>query len=284
MVSTGVFIGIIVTLIITLVGPIVAAIVYSVKNKGKGVWKAWLLGAAGFFVLQILIRVPVLNVLGVFPWFQQFAENHYIMYCLILAMTAALFEVAARFGVAKILQKNINYQQGVAAGLGHGGIEAMILIGMTYVNNLLYALMINSGLFDEMIFQAGLSSWSNTAEISEPLYQVKMALIETPGYTFYLAGYERILCVLFHTAMSLLVCYMVYKKKALLGVGIAFAAHFFVDFVSPLVNGLATTYLGNVISQETAYVLVYGVLTAVAVGAVVVIGKICKKWKGESGM
>ncbi len=284
MVSTGAFIGIIVTLIVTLIGPIVAAIVYSVKNKGKGVWKAWLLGAAGFFILQVLIRIPILNVLGTFPWFQRFAENNYIVYCLILAMTAALFEVVARFAVAKILQKRMNYQQGVAAGLGHGGIEAMILIGMTYVNNLLYAVMINSGAFDAMVVQTGAAPVPNAAELVEQLNQIKTALIETPGYAFYLAGYERILCVLFHTAMSLLVCYMVCKEKALLGVGIAFAAHFFVDFVSPVVNGLATPYLGNVISQETAYVIVYSILTAVAVGAVVVIGKIGKKWKNESGV
>lgn len=284
MVSTGAFIGIIVTLIITLLGPIIAAIVYSVKNKGKGVWKAWLLGAAGFFVLQVLIRIPVLNVLGTFPWFQRFAENHYMVYCLILAMTAALFEVVARFAVAKILQKNMNYQQGVAAGLGHGGIEAIILIGMTYINNLLYAVMINSGAFDTTVAQTGTLPVPNATELVDQLNQIKAALLETPAYAFYLAGYERILCMLFHTAMSLLVCYLVYKKKALVGVGIAFAAHFFVDFVSPVINGLATPYLGNVISQGTAYVLIYGILTAVAVGAVVVIGKICKKWKNESGM
>jgi len=205
------------------------------------------------------------------------------VYCLILAMTAALFEVVARFAVAKILQKNMNYQQGVAAGLGHGGIEAIILIGMTYVNNLLYAVMINSGAFDATVAQTGALPVPNATELVEQLNQIKTALVETPAYAFYLAGYERILCVLFHTAMSLLVCYMVYKKKALVGVGIAFAAHFFVDFVSPVINGLATPYLGNVISQETAYVFVYGILTAVAAGSVVIIGKICKKWKGESG-
>lgn len=271
MVSTGAFIGIVLTLIVTLLGPIVAMIVYGVKNKGKGVWKAWLLGAAGFFVLQVLIRVPILNVLGTFSWFQQFAEKQYLVYCLILAATAALFEVMARFAVAKLLQKNMNYQQGVAAGLGHGGIEAMILIGMTYVNNLLYAVMINSGSFDAMVAQTGAMALPNAAELVEQLNQVKMALIETPAYAFYLAGYERILCVLFHTAMSLLVCCMVYKKKALLGVGIAFAAHFAVDFISPVINGLATPYLGNVISQGTAYALVYGILTAVAVGSVIVI-------------
>ena len=280
MVSTGAFIGIIVTLIITLLGPIVTAIVYSVKNKGKGVWKAWLLGAAGFFVLQILIRVPVLNVLGTFSWFQSFAENHYMVYCLILAMTAALFEVVARFAVAKILQKNMNYQQGVAAGLGHGGIEAILLIGMTYVNNLLYAVMINSGAFD-VLYDPTMISFGAEGALNEQLFQIKKALVETPAYAFYLAGYERILCVLFHTAMSLLVCYMVYKKKALLGVGIAFVAHFFVDFVSPVINGLATPYLGNVISQRTAYVLVYGVLTAVAAVSVAIIGKIRKLYVAD---
>ena len=283
MVSTGAMIGIIVTLIVTLIGPIVAAIVYSVKNKGKGVWKAWLLGAAGFFVLQVLIRIPVLSVLGAFPWFQSFAENHYLVYCLLLALTAALFEVVARFAVAKLLQKNMNYQQGVAAGLGHGGIEAMILIGMTYVNNLLYAVMINSGAFDAL-YDPTMISLGAGETLNAQLNQIKTALVDTPAYAFYLAGYERILCVLFHTAMSLLVCYLVYKKKALVGVGIAFAAHFAVDFVSPVINGLATPYLGNVISQGTAYVLIYGILTAVAVGAVVVICKIGKKWSCEGGM
>ena len=271
MVSTGAFIGIVLTLIVTLLGPIVAMIVYGVKNKGKGVWKAWLLGAAGFFVLQVLIRLPILSVLGTFPWFQQFAEKQYLVYCLILALTAALFDVVARFVVAKLLQKNMNYQQGVAAGMGHGGIEAMILIGMTYVNNLIYAVMINSGSFDAMVAQTGAMALPNAAELVEQLNQVKKALVETPAYAFYLAGYERILCVLFHTAMSLLVCYMVSKKKALLGIGIAFAAHFAVDFVSPLINGLATPYLGSAISQGTAYVLVYGILTAVAAGSVALI-------------
>ena len=54
MVSTGTLIAIVVTLIVTLLGPVVAAVVYGVKNKGKGVWKAWFLGAAGFFLLQMV--------------------------------------------------------------------------------------------------------------------------------------------------------------------------------------------------------------------------------------
>lgn len=279
MVSTASMIAIIITLFITLIAPVVVWIIYGVKNKGKGVWKAFVLGAAGFVLLQMIIRMPILNIVSLIPGFGTFVAEYYVVYCLILAITAALFEVVARFGVAKILQKKINYEQGVAAGLGHGGIEAILIVGMTYINNLLYAIMINTGSFQGMIQDALRTSGP---EVAEQLIMVMDSLVEAPSYLFYLAGYERVLTVIFHTAMSLLVCYLVYKKKAVLGVGIAFVAHFMVDFIAPLINGLATPYLGSVITEGTAYVIIYSFLTVVAIASFVVIVMIGKKWKKEA--
>lgn len=280
MVSTASMIAIIITLFITLIAPVVVWIIYGVKNKGKGVWKAFVLGAAGFVLLQMIIRMPILNIVSLIPGFGTFVAEYYVVYCLILAMTAALFEVVARFGVAKILQKKINYEQGVAAGLGHGGIEAILIVGMTYINNLLYAIMINTGTFAQTIEAVAATDTTGTAEAQ--LLAIQASLVEAPSYLFYLAGYERVLTVIFHTAMSLLVCYLVYKKKAVLGVGIAFVAHFLVDFIAPLINGLATPYLGEVISQGTAYVIIYSFLTVVAIASFVVIVMIGKKWKKEA--
>lgn len=278
-VSTASMIAIIITLFITLIAPVIVWIIYGVKNKGKGVWKALALGAAGFVLLQMIIRMPILNIVSLIPGFGTFVAEYYVVYCLILAITAALFEVVARFGVAKILQKKINYEQGVAAGLGHGGIEAILIVGMTYINNLLYAIMINIGSFQGMIQDALRTSGP---EVAEQLIMVMDSLVEAPSYLFYLAGYERVLTVIFHTAMSLLVCYLVYKKKAVLGVGIAFMMHFLVDFIAPLINGLATPYLGSVISEGTAYVIIYSFLTVVAIASFVVIVMIGKKWKKEA--
>ena len=51
MVSTASMIAIIITLFITLIAPVIVWIIYGVKNKGKGVWKALALGAAGFVLL-----------------------------------------------------------------------------------------------------------------------------------------------------------------------------------------------------------------------------------------
>ena len=279
MVSTASMIAIIITLFITLIAPVMVWIIYGVKNKGKGVWKAFVLGAAGFVLLQMIIRMPILNIVSLIPGFGTFVAEYYVVYCLILAMTAALFEVVARFGVAKILQKKINYEQGVAAGLGHGGIEAILIVGMTYINNLLYAIMINTGSFQGMIQDALRTSGP---EVAEQLIMVMDSLVEAPSYLFYLAGYERVLTVIFHTAMSLLVCYLVYKKKAVLGVSIAFVAHFLVDFIAPLINGLATPYLGSVITEGTAYVIIYSFLTVVAIASFVIIVMIRKKWKKEA--
>lgn len=274
MVSTAAIIAVCVTLFISLVAPVIAYIVYGIRNKGKGVWTAWLLGAAGFFVMQVIIRIPIVNLLSILPGFTLFVQKNYILYCLILAVTAALFEVIGRYAVAKILSKKLSFTRGIAAGLGHGGIEAMVLIGMTYINNLIYIIMINSGSYDGIIEQTAALGVDTS-----PLLTIRETLLATSAGMFYLAGYERILTMILHTALSLLVCYFVWKKKDIMGIGICVAIHTAVDFVSPLLSGLSTDYLGSVISQNTAYILIYIFLTLVAAGSVVLICRIKKQWK-----
>ena len=279
MVSTSTIIGIVITLFVTLILPFIVAILFLVFGRGKGVWKGLLLGAVGFILLQLVIRIPILNVLSSFSWFVQFAKDYFILYSLLLALTAALFEVIARFGVAKILQKKMNYQMALAAGFGHGGIEAVILIGLSYINNLVYSLMINTGAMQETI--STLASQEATAASARQLELLVQTILETPSYAFYLAGYERILTVVCHTAMSLLVCYFVYKKKDFIGVALAFSMHFVLDFAVPLLNALSTEYLGSVVSQGVAYLLAYGLLSVITTGAIICIWRIIKKWKTE---
>lgn len=274
MVSIATVIAVCVTLFISLILPIVVLIVYAIKNKGKGIWTAWLLGAAGFFVMQIIIRLPILSILSTNAGFTFFATNHFVLYSFILAFTAGLSEVIGRYVVAKILSKNLTFERGIAAGLGHGGIEAMLVIGMTYVNNIIYILMINLKQFDAIIDQTAALGVDTSG-----LVMIKEQLINANSSIFYLAGYERILTMIAHVALSLLVCYFVMKKKDILGIGICVVLHCCMDFVAPLVNGMSTEYLGNIISTTTAYIIVYVFLTLVAVLAVILIKHIYKNWK-----
>ena len=186
-----------------------------------------------------------------------------------LAFTAALFEVAGRYLVAKLLckiGKSLTYEKSFAAGLGHGSIESILVIGMTYVNNLLYIIMINTGAYDVMVEQTAALG----VDVSQ-LWAVKDSLINTSPSLFLLAGYERVLTVILHIALTLVVCYYVSRKKDIQGVLICLVCHFAVDFIAPIMNALATDYLGNVISTNMSYVLAYVFLTVVAVVSVLAI-------------
>lgn len=273
MIPTFSFVACAVTLVICLVLPVAVLILLSRKWKLNHIPSAWFLGAAGFFIPQMLIRIPVMNGFAANPNFQQFAENHYILYCLVLAFTAGFFELAGRYGVAKILKREpMTFRRSLAAGLGHGGIEAMILIGITYINNLIYMVMIQNGSFDAVLAQSAAAG----VDVSQ-LYAVQEALLTTSPAMFLLAGYERILTMVCHAAMSLTVCFGVWKGTPGKSMIFCLLFHTLLDS-TVIINGLATPYLGNVISQNTAYLLIYTILTAAAIFAILVIKVIYQRW------
>lgn len=278
MISDSVISAICVTLFIGLFFPIMSYILYGLRNRGKGVWTAWLLGAAGFFVTQILVRSPILSLLAMNEGFSEFAEKYYVIYCFVMAFTAGLFEAAGRYAVAKILGQKLTFERGIAAGMGHGGIEAISIIGVNYIVNLMYAQMINTGVYDAMIEETAAAGVDTSS-----LVMMRDTLLQTSATEFYLAGYERILTMILHVALSLLVCRFVWQKKDAMGVLISMGVHCAVDFVTMLVNGLATSYLGSVISQRTAYVLVYTFLTIVAAASLVYIFYVRHLWKIRPG-
>lgn len=276
-IGTATILAMCVTFFIAMILPIVGLIVYGLRNPKQGIVKAWFLGAAGFFITQIVVRTPLLSAISMLEGFVEFATEHYLLYAILLASSAGLFELVGRYAVAKILSKNLTFKKAFAAGLGHGGIEAMVIIGMAYVSNLIYVIMINTGAINAVIAQSEAMGVD-----AAPFYEAVSTLVNTPTFMFLLAGYERVLTMISHTAMSLLVCYFVWKKQDIKGLGICLLIHTLLDGVSAVVSGLATPYLGSVISQNASYVIIYVYLTAVAVASVFVIRKIKQSWSAEA--
>lgn len=268
MVPVSTTIACIITLIISLILPLVFALGFAFKCKKQGILSAWLLGATGFLVTQICIRLPILNALSSRTWFLQFAQNHLFLYAFSLAFTAGLFELAGRFAVAKILQKKLTYKRSLAAGLGHGGIEAIILIGMTYVNNLVYIAMINSGTLFSVVAPGA------APEVQAQLDAVVASFLSTPSYIFLLAGFERLLTMMAHAAMSMLVCWGVKTGKVGKCLLICLGLHTFIDLTAGI-----SLLTGTVLSQAAAYIIIYTILTAVAVLSILIIRNIRKKWQ-----
>ena len=269
MISNLTLIACFISLFVSLLLPIIAISVLAFKNKNSKLISAWILGVAGFFVTQILIRVPILTVLQGMPWFISLSQNHLFLYAFGLAFTAGLFELAGRFVVAKLMQKNLNFKRSLAAGLGHGGIEAMILVGITYLNNILYIFMINNGTFDAVVSQA-----AQTGVDVSALIQVKDTLIQASPALFLLGGFERLLSMICHVAMSMIVCYGIHTRKPLMGALICLGIHTFIDLTAGI-NMLA----GTLLSQTAAYVIIYAILILTAVLSVLIILNIRRRWE-----
>lgn len=276
MVSVASILACLVTLFISLILPVLVLIVYGVKNKRQGVASAWLLGALGFLVPQVFIRLPILNRLAAASWFISFSQNHIFLYSLSLAFTAGLFELAGRFAVAKWMEgKHLTCKTSLAAGLGHGGIEAIVIVGMTYVNNLTIMFMINSGSFDVLLNQTA-AQGGDAAQ----LLAIQAAILDTSPGIFLLAGFERLLTMTAHAAMSLIVCWGIHKSKAGKAALLCLLFHTLIDTTAGI-SLLATDLGGSRLSQTAAYVIIYAILILAAALSLLVIREIRRRWMAE---
>ena len=267
MVSTFTTVCCVMTLFVSLILPGLALILYA--RKKKGILSAWLLGAAGFVVSQVVVRLPILTALGRNASFVAFSHNHLVVYGLGLAFTAALFELAGRLAAAKLLErKGLTWERSVAAGMGHGGIEAMILIGMSFIANLVYIYMLNSGTFDAMVAQAA-AACADTAQLEA----VRDALVNTSSWMFLLAAVERLLTMVLHVGMSVLVCFGVHRGKTLAASLGCLALHTLVD---------SSATVSMLLPQSQAYPIIYTCLGVLAVGAVFLLRAIRSRWEAES--
>ena len=261
----------IVTLFVSLILPIGLLIVYAVKNKGKGIWSAWLLGAAGFFVPQIVIRTPILTWLATKEGFVSFAQSHLLLYALLMAFTAGLFEMAGRLAAAKLMRKKLTYQRALAAGLGHGSIEAILIVGVTYIANLVLIAQIQTGSFDALIAQTAASG----GDVSQ-LEATRATLAQTSWVLFLGAGLERLLTLICQAAMSMLVCYGVHTGHMVKGILLCLGFHTLLDSIAGI-----SMLSGTVLSQAAAYGIIYAILALLALLGLWILKTIRARWQQE---
>ncbi|MEA5117774.1 MAG: YhfC family glutamic-type intramembrane protease [Propionicimonas sp.] len=159
--------------------------------------------------------------------------------------TAGLFEETGRLVVMLLLLKAFHrWIDGVTFGFGHGGIEAITLVGLTMVNNLVLAVLINAG------------QWPTIAAAlpQETADQLFTALTTTPPATFLLAGVERLSAISLHVACSVIVLAgIVHRRKALAWL-VAVVLHGSVNLLAVL--GLAAGWPALLVEAALAAVAV----------------------------
>lgn len=191
----------IISLLIVFIFPIGLWIYFYKKEKISGV--AILVGALTFIISQLLLRMPILQFLQGQSWYTSMSNNIWLI-SLFLSLTAGIFEEVGRFLSFKfLLRKRLERKNAIAFGIGHGGIEAIALLGLTYVNNIVFSLMINLGAFDQL-------SGTLTPGLSDYILNT---LSNTNPVMFLVGGLERIFAIIAHIAFSIIVLYGVKYKK-----------------------------------------------------------------------
>ncbi len=98
-----------------------------------------------------LESVPHMFFLRVNSPVSRFITNNPIVYAVYGGFMAALFEEAGRYIAYRFLMMKYDYKESaVAYGIGHGGVECMIVLGVAQLQNYTYAQLINSGKIDSM--------------------------------------------------------------------------------------------------------------------------------------
>ncbi len=100
----------------------------------KKCWIPFVLGLLAFIIAQLLIRLPLLSWLNAHSTdYLMWSTLHPVVFALFLALTAALAEELARFVAIRFFMRQRTWLSGVFFGAGHGGVEAVVLLGIPAV-------------------------------------------------------------------------------------------------------------------------------------------------------
>ncbi|MGN0158275.1 MAG: YhfC family intramembrane metalloprotease [Brotaphodocola sp.] len=203
-VPAGNLIGILFSLAVSWGVPTALA-VYFYKKKRADIFP-FFVGCASFFIfamlLEQLMHMLVLRNLGSIS---QMLQDNLILYALYGGLAAGVFEETGRFLSMKyVMKKSLTHENALMYGAGHGGMEAVLILGMASFNNLISTIMINSGRL--------VSSLAEGSDVDAILTRLS-PLWTLPAWQFFMGGIERIMAMVIHVALSVLVYHSVKEKQ-----------------------------------------------------------------------
>ena len=217
-----------------------------------------LIGAGTFIVFALVLESLLHQLVLKGPHGASILGNT-LRYALYGGLAAGVFEETGRFLSMKFLMKKEPAKPlpGIAYGVGHGGVEMLILFGITMINNLVISALINSEQADAL--------FAKVPEEAAAQVQAQLDQLQTLGAGTLLIGlWERISALILHLGLSMLVWVAVRKGgKWLWLFPAAIALHALVDAGAILLQksaGMVTLEL--IVTAEALAVAAIGYLVA----------------------
>ena len=203
MVPTASIVIMLVNAVIGIVLPVWLAWWMVKKHHAK--WSTILIGAATFFVFALILE-PIVHQIVLRGPSGETIQGNTLYYALYGGLMAGLFEETGRFLSMKFLMKKEPSKTlpALAYGVGHGGLEVILVFAITMISQAVMALLINAGKVDLLTAKA-------PAEAMAQLDTMVTQLETSSPATFLLGLWERVSAVILHLSLSVLVWVAVRK-------------------------------------------------------------------------
>ena len=210
-VSTSSMLLMLLTAVLGIALPLIAAIIWCRKKHEP--FTTVLIGAATFLLFAIIIEKPLQScVISLDSPVSQFVNARPVLWGIIVGLFPGVFEETGRFVAYKtLLRKRTQRETCLSHGIGHGGFEAMFILGITYIEYFVFAIMINNGSFYELMIEPAKDTL--TPDVAEQITAIVEQITTFSAGTLGLALIDRFIAVLFHIGASIMVFYAVKDKK-----------------------------------------------------------------------
>ena len=201
---------------------LVCALVF-IRLRLKTKIKPFLVGGLTWLLFATMLEGSVHGVvLSIFPGLR---ENT-LAFAIYGGLMAGIFEELGRYLAVKVFFKRDmeNDKNALAYAAGHGGFEALVLVGLTMVSNIVLSVLINTGGADVILA-------SVPAEAGTELNTMFGQLAASTPADFLLGMLERGVAIVLHLSMSVFVWFSVKKCKWLLYPAAVFI-HALADFMA----------------------------------------------------
>ena len=214
---------------------------------------------AGTFILFALVLESIMHQLVLKGPHGTSILDNTLRYAIYGGLAAGVFEETGRFLSMKFLMKKEPSKPlpGVAYGIGHGGVEMLIIFGITMINNLVISALINSGQTDVL--------FTKVPDDAVAQLQSQLDQLQTIGAGTLIIGlWERFSALVLHLGLSLMVWVAVRKGgKWLWLFPAAIALHAIVDAGAVLLNKSAGMVpLELIVTAEAIAVAAIGYMSA----------------------
>lgn len=208
------------------------------KRRG-GRWSTFFVGAGTFILFAMTLEQGLHALVLLGPWGSAIQSNIWL-YGLYGGLAAGLFEETGRLVAFRFfLKKRTDPMTALSYGVGHGGVEAILIAGVNLVAGIVMVQAAASGAITD---EATLAAAAQVAA--------------TPAGMFLWAAFERCSAIIFHIAASVLVFAAVRLRKPGLWV-LAFALHAGMDFLAVVLNQYAPVAVTELAVLASALVMAY---------------------------